>query len=64
MSNSHLIQYIIIGIIALTIVFAIIRHIITMRRCNSPGDMCQCCPSKSLCGKAKKSTESIADVKK
>lgn len=64
MSNSHLIQYFIIGIIALAVIIAIVRHILKMRRCNSPEDMCQCCASKSLCGKAKKSDKNIADVKK
>lgn len=64
MSNSHLTQYIIIGIIAAIAIASIVRYIIKIRRCNSPEDVCQCCSAKSLCGKAKKSGTGIANVKK
>ncbi len=65
MSNNHIIQYAIVAVIALVAVITIIRHIVKIKRCNDHSDegYCQCCSSKSFCGKKKKSAN-VADSKK
>lgn len=61
MSNSHLIQYVIIGIIAVAVVVAIVKRWVKIRQCdNQGGDMCECCSAKSLCGK-KKNGKGVAE---
>lgn len=65
MSSNHIIQYSIIAVIAVLVVIAVIRHIIKIRNCSKDSEegYCQCCASKSLCGKKKKHAD-IAESKK
>lgn len=64
MSNSHLIQYIIIALIAVAAIGLIVGRLVKIRKCSdSKEDLCQCCSAKSLCGKKKKS-EPIAKYEK
>ena len=58
MSTNHIIQYFIIGIIGLFVIIRIIKYFKKIKQCHSEDsteDICQCCSSKSLCGKKKKS---------
>lgn len=64
MSNSHIIQYIAIVLITLLVIFYIIKKIIKIQKCNNPKEICRYCPSKSICGKVKKSNKDIAQSKK
>ena len=63
MSYSHILQYFIIAIIAITIMIIIFKRIQKIRSCNDKNDVCQCCSSKSICGKAKKRGQHIANSK-
>ena len=64
MNSNHIIQYILIALIALLIIFIITKKILKIRKCDSSEDICKCCSSKSICGKAKKSNKYIAQSKK
>lgn len=56
MSDSHVIQYIIIAVIAVAVIAVVVKNLIKIRNCHdTEDDICQCCSSKSLCGKKKKS---------
>lgn len=54
MNNSHLFQYIFIALIAIIIIVIILRKIRNIQKCDNSNDVCQCCSSKSICGKKKK----------
>lgn len=64
MTTGHLIQYAVIAVIVILVAMSVIKRIRKMRNCNSPEDVCQCCSSKSICGKAKKSSQDVANSKK
>ena len=64
MTNSHITQYIIIALIALVVIFFILRRLKNIKECDNANEVCQCCSSKSICGKIKKSTKHIAKSKK
>lgn len=67
MSNNHLIQYFIIAVIIVAVIVFVAVKLCKLQKCNSPEDICECCSSKSMCGKAKKNrkkAEAIAKSKK
>ncbi len=64
MSNNHIIQYILLTLIILFIIYLLFKWIIKMQKCDNSEDICRCCPTKSICNKAKKSRKDIAQSKK
>ena len=64
MSNSILIQYLILAVVFIVIAIGLFRYFTKIKQCNSPEDACNCCSAKSLCKKSKKSNKDIVEFKK